>query len=100
MPGALCRCESLFNLRTKGASSLEQVRGRPLAEQGCSQIVTRSDLGGDRFCIWSLNPSWTMIVTTALNWNELDVHRYGIYALRMLGIARDVKVQRLTPDES
>ena len=41
-----------------------------------------------------------MIVTTALNWNELDVHRSGIYALRMLGLARDVKVQRLTPDES
>jgi len=41
-----------------------------------------------------------MIVTTALNWNGLDVNRYGIYALRMLGLARDVKVQRLTPDES
>jgi stearoyl-CoA desaturase (delta-9 desaturase) len=34
-----------------------------------------------------------------LAWYELDVNWYGISALRMLGLAWDVKVQRLNPDE-
>jgi hypothetical protein len=33
MPGLPYRCESLLNSGTKGAISLERVRGRPLAEQ-------------------------------------------------------------------
>jgi stearoyl-CoA desaturase (delta-9 desaturase) len=34
-----------------------------------------------------------------LTWYELDINWYGISALRMLGLAWDVKVQRLNPDE-
>jgi stearoyl-CoA desaturase (delta-9 desaturase) len=34
-----------------------------------------------------------------LAWYELDLNWYGIYALRMLGLARDVKVPKLRSDE-
>jgi stearoyl-CoA desaturase (delta-9 desaturase) len=34
-----------------------------------------------------------------LTWYELDVNWYGISSLRMLGLAWDVKVLRLKPDE-
>ena len=34
-----------------------------------------------------------------LAWYELDLNWYGIQALRMLGVARDVKAQKLSPDE-
>jgi fatty-acid desaturase len=34
-----------------------------------------------------------------LAWYELDLNWYGIQALRMLGLARDVKAQKLSPDE-
>jgi fatty-acid desaturase len=34
-----------------------------------------------------------------LTWYELDVNWYGISALRLPGLAWDVKVQRLNPDE-
>jgi stearoyl-CoA desaturase (delta-9 desaturase) len=34
-----------------------------------------------------------------LTWCELDINWYGISALRMLGLAWDVKVQRLNPGE-
>src|SRR5665213_3952228 len=35
-----------------------------------------------------------------LTWCELDINWYGISALRMLGLAWDVKVQRLNPGAS
>jgi hypothetical protein len=41
MPNVPYRCESLLNSGTKGAISLERVRGRPLAEQ----VGVKSRLG-------------------------------------------------------
>ena len=35
-----------------------------------------------------------------LTWYELDLNWYGIFVLRMLGLARDVKTQKLGPDRS
>ena len=34
-----------------------------------------------------------------LAWYEFDLNWYGIYALGMLGLARDVKTRRIRPDE-
>jgi fatty-acid desaturase len=34
-----------------------------------------------------------------LAWYELDLNWYAIQALRMLGLARDVKAQKLSPDQ-
>jgi hypothetical protein len=34
-----------------------------------------------------------------LAWYEFDLNRYGIYALGMLGLARDVKTRGISPDE-
>jgi sn-1 stearoyl-lipid 9-desaturase len=35
-----------------------------------------------------------------LAWYEFDVNWYGIYVLRMLGLVREVKARKLTPDDA